>query len=459
MNKDNITVMYKLLIMMAFLLTPKLGHCDEYDKSYNWKSFGLNGRVAKVTVKDCQFKKEFGETTRVGSKDEKQVYFYGNGNVYKVINSLTSYNKYDYDDHGNMTFEMRVNKEGGECSKIDDYTFCDDDTTDVKEYKHIYSSNGKLSETKVFSIKDGSSTQIERIIYSYSAGGKKITTHDKNSIISEIVINGLDRHIRAKTNDLSWSISKDKLDNKGHLIKRIITAEHEFLNIKKVQNVSSQVYSYDNHGNVINQNLTLYLNEQNPIKENLTSKYTYDNHGNWVSMMTYNGNKLVSWKEREIIYAENESDFAGIIQNDIEIEKTRRERLDKYKKMLAEKNASLEEEKAKAKAQEIAKGPIEINVDVEPAFPGGPARFLNWIYENLRYPKEAEERGEQGQVVVNFVVECDGSASNIKIVRRVSKDIDNEAIRLIKSMPKWNPGMIDGHAVRCYYTQAITFRL
>ena len=114
------------------------------------------------------------------------------------------------------------------------------------------------------------------------------------------------------------------------------------------------MYSYDNHGNVTNQKITLYLNEKNPIEQNLTSKYTYDNHGNWVSMLTYNGNKLVSWKERDIIYAENESEFDGIIQNDMENEKARRQRINEYKRKIAEKKAAEEEEKAK----EIAKGPI-----------------------------------------------------------------------------------------------------
>ncbi len=459
MNKEIIRISYRLLIMTIFLLTSEFVFSDEYDKSYNRKDFGLNGPVAKVIVKDCQFKNEFGEIARVGSKDETQIIFYGNGNVYKVNNSPKSFNKYNYDGQGNMTFEMKVNKESGKNYKIDDYSFCDDDTTIVKEYKHVYSSNGKLSETKVFNIKDGSSTQIERIIYSYSGGGKKITTYDQNSIIKEIIYNGLNRVIRVKSNDLSWAISKDKLDNKGRLIKRVVTAEHKFLNIKKVQNVSSEILSYDNHGNVIKKSITLYLNEQNPLVQTHTTKYTYDNHGNWVTMKTYNGNKLVSWKERNIIYSEKESDNDGIIQNDIEIEKIRKQRIDSYKKKIAEKKAVEEEEKAKEIAKEKAKGPIEINVDVQPTFPGGSIRFMNWIYENLRYPKEAKEQGAQGQVVVNFVVECDGSASNIKVVRRVSKDIDNEAIRLIKSMPKWNPGIKDGHAVRCYYTQAITFRL
>lgn len=458
MNKDNIKVMYKYLMMITFILSSEFGHCDEYDKSYNRKSFGLNGPVAKVTVKDCQFKKEFGEITRVGSKDEKQVYFYGNGNVYKVVNSLTSYNKYNYDEHGNMTFEMKVNKEGGDCSKIDDYTFCDDDTTDVKEYKHIYSSNGKLSETKVFSIKDGSSTQIERIIYSYSAGGKKITTYGKNSIISEIVINGLDRYIRAKANDLSWSISKDKLDNKGQLIKRTITTEHEFLNIKKVQNVSNEVYSYDNHGNVINQKQILYLNEKNPIEQNLTFKYTYDNHGNWVSKLTYDGNKLVSWKERGIIYAKNESEFDGVIQSDMDIEKVRKQRINEYKKIIAEKKAAEEEEKAK----EIAKGPICNLPEKFAHFPGdmpatmySPGARQDNLYRWINANKQ--DTPYDCKVKVTFVVECDGSLSNVKIIKGYDEASNNEAIRLVKTMPKWVPAEKDGDIVRSNFVLDITF--
>ena len=443
---------------MVFILTPKLGHCDEYDKSYNRKDFGLKGPVAKLTIKDCQFKKEFGEIIRVGFKDEKQVYFGGNGNVYKVINSLTSYNKYNYDDHGNMTFEMKVNKEGGDCCKIDGFSFCDDDTTDVKEYKHIYSSNGKLSETKVFSIKDGSSTQIERIIYSYSVGGKKITTYDKNGIINEIEYSGLERVIRVKTNDLTWSISKDKLDNKGHLIKRIITLEHEFMNIKKVQNGSNEEYNYDNYGNVIKQNLILYLNEQNPIKQNLTSKYTYDNHGNWVSMLTYNGNELVSWKEREIIYAENESEFDGIIQSETDIEKARKQRINEYKIKIAQKNAALEEEKAK----EIAKGPICNLPDNFAHFPGdmpatrnSPGARQDHLYAWINANKQDVPFG--GKVKVEFVVECDGSRSDIKIIKGYDEVSNKEAIRLVKTMPKWVPAEKDGDIVRSNFVLDITF--
>ena len=451
MNKDNIKVMYKYLLMMTFILSSEFGHCDEYEKSYNRKDFGLNGPVAKLTIKDYQFRNEFGEITRVGSKDEKQVYFYGNGNVYKVINSLTSYNKYNYDDHGNMTFEMRVNKEGGECCKIDDYTFCDDDTTDVKEYKHIYSSNGKLSETKVFSIKDGSSTQIERLIYSYSGGGKKKTTYDKNSIINEIVYNGLDRVIRVKTNDLTWSISKDKLDNKGHLIKRIITLEHEFMNIKKVQNGSNEVYSYDTHGNVINQNLILYFNEKNPIKQNLTSKYTYDNHGNWVSMLTYNGNKLISWKEREIIYAENDNDYNSFIEKELQTEKNRRQEINKYQNKIAEKEAAFEAEKAK----ELAKGPICIIPDYRAHFPNdsyySTNNLMKWLDANKR------DVPYYGQVVVSFVVECDGTITNAKIERGYSDELNQEAIRLVNNMPKWEPAVKDEKKVRSMTSVRITF--
>ena len=83
---------------------------------------------------------------------------------------------------------------------------------------------------------------------------------------------------------------------------------------------------------------------------------------------------------------------------------------------------------------------------------------MAWLNENMRYPEEAKERGEQGRVFVNFVIEEDGSTSNVKIAKSVSRALDKEAIRLVKSMPKWNPGMVDGHAVRCKSGLTITFR-
>ena len=98
-------------------------------------------------------------------------------------------------------------------------------------------------------------------------------------------------------------------------------------------------------------------------------------------------------------------------------------------------------------------------VDQMPAFPGGAAAMFQWLSSNLQYPTVAEENGVQGRVIVTFVVERDGSITDVKVVKAVDPSLDKEAVRLVKSMPKWNPGKQKGQAVRVKYTAPITFRL
>lgn len=82
--------MYKLLLVVIIVFIPNKGYCDEYDITLSRNDFDLKGPVVKVTIKDCQFKEEFGELIRSGSKD-KNIFFYGNGNVYKIVNSPNTY--------------------------------------------------------------------------------------------------------------------------------------------------------------------------------------------------------------------------------------------------------------------------------------------------------------------------------------------------------------------------------
>jgi len=98
-------------------------------------------------------------------------------------------------------------------------------------------------------------------------------------------------------------------------------------------------------------------------------------------------------------------------------------------------------------------------VEQMPSFPGGAAAMFQWLSSNLQYPAVAEANGIQGRVVVSFVVERDGSINDVKVYRSVDPSLDKEAIRLVKSMPKWNPGKQGGQAVRVKYTAPITFRL
>ena len=98
-------------------------------------------------------------------------------------------------------------------------------------------------------------------------------------------------------------------------------------------------------------------------------------------------------------------------------------------------------------------------VEEMPSFPGGYSAMSAWLDNNIQYPKQARESGIQGRVTVEFIVEVDGSISNVKIGRSVDKDLDNEALRVVKSMPKWNPGKHNGTEVRVKYTVPITFRV
>lgn len=103
---------------------------------------------------------------------------------------------------------------------------------------------------------------------------------------------------------------------------------------------------------------------------------------------------------------------------------------------------------------------VVIPLNVAPKFQGGDvATFSLWVSKNLKYPTAAMERGAQGQVVVDFIIETDGSVSNVMVANSVDPDLDKEAIRVVKSSPKWTPGQKDGHDVRISYQIPVTFKL
>lgn len=98
-------------------------------------------------------------------------------------------------------------------------------------------------------------------------------------------------------------------------------------------------------------------------------------------------------------------------------------------------------------------------VEQMPAFPGGEPEMMKWLGENLNYPVIAQEAGIQGRVVVRFVVTKTGAVDEVKVLRGFDPACDKEAVRVVKSMPKWNPGRQNGEAVAVYYTLPVTFRL
>ena len=98
-------------------------------------------------------------------------------------------------------------------------------------------------------------------------------------------------------------------------------------------------------------------------------------------------------------------------------------------------------------------------VEEMPHFPGGAAALQAFLSSNTKYPVVAQENGVQGRVIVSFVVERDGSITDVKVVRSVDPSLDREATRVVKSMPRWSPGKQNGSAVRVKYTVPVVFRL
>jgi protein TonB len=94
-----------------------------------------------------------------------------------------------------------------------------------------------------------------------------------------------------------------------------------------------------------------------------------------------------------------------------------------------------------------------------PEFPGGQAECMKWLAKNMKYPQISQENGVQGRVIVQFVVNSDGSIVDATVVRGVDPYLDKEALRVIGMMPKWKPGMQRGKAVRVKFTLPVMFRL
>lgn len=98
-------------------------------------------------------------------------------------------------------------------------------------------------------------------------------------------------------------------------------------------------------------------------------------------------------------------------------------------------------------------------VEQMPSFPNGMGGLMKWIKDNMKYPVIAVENGIQGRVIVQLVIEKDGTVTDVHIAKSVDPSLDKEAIRLAKMMPKWIPGKSNGSNVRCKYTIPITFKL
>lgn len=126
-----------------------------------------------------------------------------------------------------------------------------------------------------------------------------------------------------------------------------------------------------------------------------------------------------------------------------------------------EKIAATETENASSAVATTSQGEDEVYMSVEknPEFPGGVNAMMDYLRGNLKYPESAKKNKQEGRVFVGFVVEKDGSISNVSVMRGVCEELDNEAVRVVKTLPKFTPGMHGGKPVRVQYTLPIAFKL
>ena len=104
--------------------------------------------------------------------------------------------------------------------------------------------------------------------------------------------------------------------------------------------------------------------------------------------------------------------------------------------------------------------PIDFRVVEDlPQFPGGASEFMKWLTKNLRYPTSAQQRKVEGKVVAQFIVNTDGSISNLELVNSVDPSLDREALRVLRMMPNWKAGKQDGKTCRTQVCIPIVFKL
>ena len=102
---------------------------------------------------------------------------------------------------------------------------------------------------------------------------------------------------------------------------------------------------------------------------------------------------------------------------------------------------------------------VFVDYEQQPHFPGGETALLKYLQENIKYPPKALKDSIQGRVVVQFVVDKAGSVGEVKVVRSVNKELDDEAVRIVKTLPKFYPGRQNGQAIAVWYTVPVTFKL
>jgi len=160
---------------------------------------------------------------------------------------------------------------------------------------------------------------------------------------------------------------------------------------------------------------------------------------------TLHGKPVSSWQSVSVPYERKEVSTDGMVAvGELDVR--------------GNSSSSSKSHNSSAKAADLESKVFDV-VEQMPTFPGGLYYLMSYLSENVQYPEDAQKQGIQGRVVVSFIIEKDGTLSDIKVVRSVNPSLDEEALRVVRNMPNWVPGKQSGKGVRVKFNVPINFKL
>jgi TonB family protein len=316
-----------------------------------------------------------------------------------------------------------------------------------------YDGNGYINDMgKTLYKYDTNRNLTDEVCYNANGEQKSKTTHtyDANNKLTHSIALNYHPALFVSLNNLPYH-TLYTYNERGYLTQIERYSEANSNRIRKT------VRSYDQNGN-----LTEEIKYNNGTLETKTL-YEYDNSGNRVKMTRYKSEILLIQEliEYKINYYDSTKYTSIEIEGFVEAPKktTNNEKI-KTDINFAEFEEDIHIAKVVIEEESIEDDQPFVRVEQMPSFMGGDlTTFRNWVMQQVRYPQIAQENNITGRVMLQFVIEKDGSLTNIKVIQTPDSSLSDEAIRVMKTSPKWTPGRQDDKPVRVMYTLPVEFRL
>lgn len=441
---------------------------DQIDKKYNSSGIGLKGSVYEIVGYSINPTYKFGEIVDENKKEIYRYIFDENGNLSER-----------YGDYNHTGISRYIPVRSLQNDPVGSVRHSMNDKEEVKPdviyrvYNDSVIIESKYSATKEFYKRDETGRITEVYICNYSYGNLKNEqkikiSYNENGYSGEFWESPTHKTVFTRTGNsfyydpnTDWTFDKVNLtlDKDGRVIE---------------DNRQEYKFSYNKNGDLISATRS-YPNTNNKYGGSLIEidewEYVYDDKGNWIERKghnAYTGTKV--WERRDIKYLspqqiQNLNDLKRFQEE--EILNLNKEINNQLREHAKEEFLSAKEPLFSDKGVKLTDDYVSIDddtsiyedVDIPAEFPGGEMALTNWINWNVRYPEGALQNGKRGNVKVKWIVEKDGTISNVEIEKGIDKDLDAEAIRVIKKMPRWRPAYKDGQPVKSNYSTIIHFNI